>query len=300
MISRIYLKSKKLPPYVLILTCITSHRIHSIFVLRLFNDPVALILLYASINAFLDYRWTLGSILYSLAVSVKMNVLLFSPALLLSYLLCLGLRETIKQLIICAGIQVVVALPFLIANPINYIIGAFNFGRVFLYEWTVNWRFLPEEIFVNKIFHLSLLLLHILLLALFYKSSSVYLTSYAKLKSVEYDIKPQLKKGTSFNMNTSSQLFLLPLFLANFIGVACSRSLHYQFYVWYFHSLPFLLWSTNYPVLVRLVLLGFIEMSWNTFPSTSFSSIVLHVCHIAILYGIYQNQKKVLDHKHKI
>lgn len=283
----------------LILTCITSYRIHSIYVLRLFNDPVALILLYASLNAFLDYKWNLGSVLYSLAVSVKMNVLLFSPALLLSYLVCLGFKETVIQLILCAATQLIVGLPFLLTHPVNYIIGAFNLGRVFLYEWTVNWRFLPEEIFVNKFFHISLLILHILILAFFFKPSLVYLRSYAKLKSIEYDIQDQFKADTTFNMNTSSQLFLLPLFLANFIGIACSRSLHYQFYVWYFHSLPFLLWSTNYSSQWRLAILGLIELCWNTFPSTSLSSAALHCLHLAILYGIYQSQRKVLEHTHK-
>jgi alpha-1,3-mannosyltransferase len=41
------------------------------------------------------------------------------------------------------------------------------------------------------------------------------------------------------------------LFTVNLIGVACARSLHYQFYSWYFHTLPWLLWSTTLPVAAR-------------------------------------------------
>lgn len=253
-----------------------------------------MILLYASLNAFLDNKWTLGSLLYSLAVSVKMNILLFSPALLMSYLICLGLSDAIKQLVICAAVQATIALPFLLTHPLSYLIGAFNFGRVFLYQWTVNWRFLPEEVFVSKPFHIGLLLLHILLLALFYKSTSLYLKGYSQLKSVEASLGDQIKK-MNFSMNSVSQLFLLPMFLCNFIGVACSRSLHYQFYVWYFHSLPFLLWSTHYSVRIRLAILGLIEVCWNTYPSTNFSSSLLHTCHLLVLYGIYKHQTEVLE-----
>ncbi|CAH0383664.1 unnamed protein product [Bemisia tabaci] len=291
LVFQLYVKSKKVPPYVLIITCCTSYRIHSIYVLRMFNDPVAMILLYLSLNLFLNNRWSLGSSIYSMAVSIKMNILLFSPVLLLAYWTCLGFIGTLKQLAICAGIQLFLGAPFLLTNPIAYLKGSFDLGRVFLYEWTVNWRFLPEEIFVSKYFHISLLAVHLILLAIFYSSWKVYFTSYARLKYMETRIQPELKKHKkSLDMSTASNLFLTPMFTANFIGVACSRSLHYQFYVWYYHSLPYLLWSTKFPDKYRIMLLGVIELCWNTFPSTMLSSAALHVCHIAILYGLYQNR----------
>ena len=63
--------------------------------------------------------------------------------------------------------QLVLGAPFLLSNPVAYIVGSFNLGRVFLFEWTVNWRFLSEEMFVHPGFHISLLVVHIGLLAIF-------------------------------------------------------------------------------------------------------------------------------------
>ena len=38
-----------------------------------------------------------------------------------------------------------------------------------------------------------------------------------------------------------------------------SRSLHYQFYSWYFYTIPYLLWHTTLPVVVRMALLLALE-----------------------------------------
>jgi hypothetical protein len=69
-----------------------------------------------------------------------MNILLFAPALLLAYLATQGLIGTIIQLAICGGLQVLLALPFLLDSPVNYLKGAFNLGRIFVHKWTVNYR----------------------------------------------------------------------------------------------------------------------------------------------------------------
>ncbi|XP_076380515.1 alg3, alpha-1,3- mannosyltransferase isoform X2 [Megalopta genalis] len=290
LVFRIYARTKKVPPYVLIIMCCTSYRVHSIFTLRLFNDPIAMFLLFASLNAFLDDRWYLGSVLYSLAVSIKMNVLLFAPALLTAYLCNLGLLKTIIHLFIAGSIQLMLGLPFIINNPLAYIKGSFDLGRVFEFKWTVNWRFLPEHVFIHPYFHVSLLVLHILTLIYCAPKWITYMKSYAKLKAVEKSLQPQLKKKEKVDMSVMSQLFILPMFAANFIGIAFSRSLHYQFYVWYYHTLPYVAWCTNYKTVVKLTILGIIELCWNTYPSTVFSSVSLHICHLMLFYGVIKDK----------
>lgn len=52
------------PPVVLVWMTLTSYRVHSVFVLRLFNDPLAMVLLYMAIALFMSNRWAAGCILY--------------------------------------------------------------------------------------------------------------------------------------------------------------------------------------------------------------------------------------------
>ncbi|XP_030878743.1 dol-P-Man:Man(5)GlcNAc(2)-PP-Dol alpha-1,3-mannosyltransferase isoform X1 [Leptonychotes weddellii] len=102
----IYHQTCKVPPFVFFFMCCASYRVHSIFVLRLFNDPVAMALLFLSINLLLARRWGWGCCCFSLAVSVKMNVLLFAPGLLFLLLMQFGFRGALPKLGICAVLQV--------------------------------------------------------------------------------------------------------------------------------------------------------------------------------------------------
>ncbi|XP_054160448.1 lethal(2)neighbour of Tid protein-like [Oppia nitens] len=284
-VFRIYRRmDQMLPPYVFIVMCCTSYRIHSIYVLRLFNDTIAMLLLYIAINFFIDRKWTVGSIFYSLGVSVKMNILLFAPALLLLYIENNSLKNVAKNLGICAIIQLIIGLPFLASHPKAYLIRSFNLGRIFMHKWTVNWRFLPNHLFISPYFHLILLTLHLMTIVLFFKSR--YIQCFKRIINVK-----KLTKTTAANVLTNNHI-LWTLFIANFIGIAYSRSLHYQFYVWYFHSLPFLLWSTPYSPKTKLCLLGLIEFSWNSYPSTSLSSGILHMVHLILLFGLWRNRSQ--------
>lgn len=96
----------------------------------------------------------------------------------------------------------------------------------------------------------------------------------------------------------SSKFIITTIFVSNFIGVVFARTLHYQFYCWYFHTLPYLLWhcmsdtssvpnSVNkdgYGVLWAMVCVGLnvawfvaVEVCFNVFPATAWSSVLLQV-----------------------
>jgi len=144
-----------------------SRRIHSIFMLRCFNDCFALFFLYVAIYAILRHRWTLGCLLVSVALSIKMNILLFLPALGVLLLQRFGFWGALKRLLLMAGLQVVLAVPFLLVAPWNYLRLAFDFGRQFFYVWTVNLKILPEELFLSQGLARGLLAAHLIVLVIF-------------------------------------------------------------------------------------------------------------------------------------
>eukprot|EP00051_Salpingoeca_urceolata_P030077 m.491972 g.491972 ORF g.491972 m.491972 type:complete len:411 (-) comp31115_c0_seq1:169-1401(-) len=279
-VIRIYQKTK-MPPYTLLLLSCFSYRIHSIFVLRLFNDPVAMLFLYVAILFFLNRSWTLGSLTFSLAVSIKMNILLFAPGLLLIYLVELGIVQTIVQLAVCAAPQLVLAIPFLLDNPWGYVSRSFNLGRQFFYIWTVNWKLLPEHVFLDRRFHLVLLCLHLGVLAAF---------AFWRWTKGPRPAWPLISFNKGVARFTDSRIVLI-LFTSNFVGMCFARSLHYQFYSWYFHTLPWLVWQTKLPAPIGVGLLLAIEYAWNMYPATPVSSATLHVAHAVLLIALWLSPK---------
>jgi hypothetical protein len=148
-----------------------------------------------------------------------------------------GIKGAIEKIIICGFVQIVVGFPFLRENWFNYMKGSFDLGRVFLYEWTVNLKFLPENIFVSKQLALLLLCLHVCVL--------IYMIVF-KWTNQEGGI--TYLDTVHNNFRISSEHIVSLLFISNFVGIVFARSLHFQFYVWYFHTIPYLL-SHSTPML---------------------------------------------------
>jgi alpha-1,3-mannosyltransferase len=196
-------------------------------------------------------------------------------------------------------IQVVLATPFLLVEPYNYMRLAFDFGRAFFYVWTVNLKILDEQTFLSPALAKGLLGAHLVLLVLFvHKMLAGGIVTFvvdmlrgafvpsctppASVSAVVANVPKAVKKAT----RPSHAYIVTLLFVTNFVGIVCARSLHYQFYVWYYHTLPLLLWLTPLPTVLRLSLLAAIEYAWNVFPATAQSSGVLIAAHVVLTLAL--------------
>ncbi|KAJ0960739.1 hypothetical protein J5N97_001388 [Dioscorea zingiberensis] len=294
----IYTKTDVLPWWAFGLLFL-SKRIHSIFMLRLFNDCLAMTLLHAALALVLHQKWHLALIIFSGAVSIKMNVLLYAPPLLLLMLKGMSFKRVLSALSCAALVQILLGMPFLLSHPAAYISRAFDLGRVFIHFWSVNFKFVPEDVFVSRKFAGALLAVHLMLLMIFaHYRWSMHEGGLLWLLCSRFSQKGPDGSSRSFSLNhflsceprykiLRKEHIATVMFVGNFIGIVCARSLHYQFYSWYFYSLPFLLWKTPFPSILRVILFGAVELCWNIYPSNFYSSILLFCVHLIILWGLW-------------
>ena len=274
------LKWRKLqPPYdaarrmLVLLPLIASKRIHSIFVLRLFNDCVAMCLMYWSVKAYSERVWLLGTVFYGIALSVKMNVLLAAPGIALVLLNEIGLKQSMFHFAIVCCWQAAIGMPFLIINARGYISSSFDLSRRFVHRWSVNFQFIPKDLFEIALWGRVLLVF----------TAAVWAwMARAWLRSAP-------RKGRMPAHRITATIFFFSL-----AGVALSRTLHYQFYVWFYHQVPFVLlctWARRRPVLCA-ILWAAIEWSFCVYPPTPLSSAVLCSAFAVIAWGIFTSLRQ--------
>ena len=93
------------PPYLFPLLAL-SKRLHSVFVLRLFNDGIAALVMWAVILHFQQRKWTTGVILWSLGVAIKMTLLLLAPAITVILMLSLPFSRCVSLGAVALLVQV--------------------------------------------------------------------------------------------------------------------------------------------------------------------------------------------------
>lgn len=300
-------------PAILPVCLLLSKRLHSIYVLRLFNDPWVILFISLSIILLSKKKVVLSSLMFTLSLSIKMNALLYLPGFTFILWYCVGTFKTFLNLILIILVQLLLALPFIVYGSLeSYFKGAFDFNRQFLYKWTVNWKMIEESNFINPIFSRTLLIMHLSLLAIFF---SILITRSRKLKSVlnigdgyssffhigfnnkskDYSKSPFFETPRSEVVDLTTPIVLI-LSVSNLIGIICARSLHYQFWSWYAWWIPAIISSyvasshsqnQNLARIKSLALsvLGMVllDRCWCTFPATAQSSMWLLVMNLTLL-----------------
>lgn len=234
--------------------------------------------MYGCILAMTLRRWTLSSILFTLALSIKMNVLLFWPALIIIQAREWGLKSTFTCQLAMVILLAIISGPFLLTFPLEYSSMAYNFSRKFEWEWTVNWRFLGAENFEYFQNSRILLVLHF-----------ISLLTWINFRCLRSDggilglFRISIGREKNYKPLKPSEIVRW-LFEANLLGMIFSRTLHYQFLSWYSLSIPFLLLVDTKRSLLTAAMVYFgIEYCWNVFPSTFFSSFLLFILNISLL-----------------
>lgn len=261
---------------------ILSKRLHSIYLLRLFNDGISTLLSSASTYCYVRKHYYAGTILFSLSLGIKMNALLYLPAIVLILIQGTGVRPALRHGLLMIQIQALLGLPFILHHPAAYFQRAFDLSRVFAYEWTVNWRFLSEPTFLSPRFAGLLLAGHGAVLLVFAatrwtrpsRQSLLHLTGTSLRTSLGSVLFPTAVNDRPMAEPTPD-FILTTLSCSALIGILFARSAHYQFYSWFALSVPHLLSKTGLPVALQVVLWVAQEWAWNVFPSTPWSSAVV-------------------------
>lgn len=300
LVARLYWEARAPPPIIPLLAL--SKRLHSIYVLRMFNDPVCMLFLYGSMYALCRRRWLGASVLYGLALGVKMNALLYLPGLCVVLFRALGGVRSMALLGVVAAVQLVIGLPFLVHDAGAYWRGAFDFSRAFLFRWTVNWRFLGEKAFVSPATSRALLALHAGVLALFglWRWTAIGRQGPAwvvqRWRCGDGGTSAQGKQASGGGTNGSN-------------GAYAGHEQPDWYDLCAFTTLPVLqlvcaaasaalldgVWRARvrvYGHAARLtgrgIVLVAIEGAWNVFPSTPGSSLLLCGAHLALLAGVWR------------
>lgn len=252
-----------------------------------------------------------------------MSILLFLPAFGAILLASVGLVQTVLLGLSMLAIQILLGLPFLLEDAPAYLSRAFEFSRAFQYKWTVNWRFLPEEVFLDRKWAAALLVGHlsVLLLAI-HRWTSLYggLVTFVR-KSLTapddrvaamrpYSLNPKCMFGQYPNQH---DLRLTCITTCSYVDSAVLEQPHRHDLRSFFALSVLRLGGTsagipgvadevpptcqvrlsdhsNCNILLtlryRFLIHAGIELGWETYPSTILSSTIMLASHVLLCVGV--------------
>ncbi|KAK9473682.1 glycosyltransferase [Dipodascopsis tothii] len=296
-VFRLYVRAKT-PLYAFPLV-VLSKRLHSIYMLRMFNDGVAMLGAFIAMLLWQSQWWLVGSIVFSAAVTIKMNVLLFLPAAGAILIQALGPRA-FRGLMLMMQVQLLVAYPFTSKAFVSYAVRAFDFQRVFMYKWTVNWRFVDEAVFLSAEFRQTLLVLHGAVALLFVVRRWLRPSGMSVVSVVQMVLVPMSRPAVvqqQILAKMTPDYVLSAMATSNLIGVLFARSLHYQFYSWFAWTMPYLMSQTAVHPVAQYALWLAQEWAWNVYPSTPLSSLATVAVNAVVVVALYVGREGDYFHR---
>ena len=211
--------------FIVLIAC--SRRVHSIFILRCFNDCFAVTFTYIAVYLLMKSRIVPSLIMLSIGISIKMSAMLYLPALLLNLNYHFGLVKTALSIVFLIVMQFIIGLEWILHDWKAYIGKAFEFDRVFMFKWSVNWQFLGEEVATGKKLAQYLLIAHLglLLIFLIFKWSNLIRNRSIGVLFVELRLNELFSNCRPRILDP--RFVALSMFTCNLIGILCARSLHY-------------------------------------------------------------------------
>lgn len=165
---------------------------------------------------------------------------------------------------------------------------AFEFTRQFLFKWTVNWRFVGEEVFLSRDFATALAIANLSLLGSFlitHWTRPSGLSVISLIATLFKPLPPKVQQQISLRITPT---FVMTAILSSLVsGILCARSLHYQFYAYLAWSTPFLLWRSGLHPIPIYAVWAAQEWAWNVYPSTNESSMVVVGCLAVQVVGVW-------------
>lgn len=287
------------PPWLLV-PLVLSKRLHSIFLLRTFNDAWAALFFWSMTHAATRKQWFMATMAWSLGLGTKMSLLLPLPGLAILLAQGTGPWRALAYGFAACIVQLGSATPFLgHGHAQRYLNRAFQLDRVFLYKWTVNWRMLDETVFLSKSFSYLLLTTHASLLLAFIrvrliKPCSRTVPQFVR-KMLVYNSLPQTERQ-AVARNVTPRFCMDALLGTMVIGLLCARSLHYQFYAYLVWCTPYLLWRAQYSALSVSVIWLAQEVAWNVYPASALSSTIVVVALALQVMALFSRELRDTHH----
>lgn len=194
------------------------------------------------------------------------------------------------------GLQIVYSYPFLSVYPQEYLKGSYNFSRVYVHGHNFFWRFVPPFICRLPVFNFTLLLFQVGLLIFYLFGKWLKIKDCFKQLGVwPIRIFPNFAEQDTYHV---AEVF----FICNFIGMVCARGIFFQYVMWFWYSIPFVLWSgpmkfQTYSVKQLLYIVCFLDFVFTlgAHGGSRYPGVIL--AQVIIIWVMYKNFMAVKVHK---